>query len=99
MEPPGAVRTLVMLNFPHLPGIVGLIMITIGSIMCFWFPLDAKGHLKKGTWKTVGGFTQIGTDESDRLYRYYKSGFYIALVLIVAGSFLGLIDLLIKTNA
>jgi hypothetical protein len=87
-----------MLNFPHLPGIVGLIMITVGSIMCFWFPMDAKGYLKKGTWKTEAGFTQIGTDETDRLYRYYKSGFYIALVLIIAGSLLGLIDYLIKTN-
>ncbi len=85
-----------MPHVPHLPGIVGLVMITVGSLLLIWFPPDAKGFLKIGTWAHRNGFDYIGTDTTDRGYRFYKSGFYIALVLILAGSALGLIDLLIK---
>ncbi|MBS0378992.1 MAG: hypothetical protein JSS29_10945 [Proteobacteria bacterium] len=81
-----------MPHIAHLPGILGVVSGLAGSLMLIWFPADARGYLKKGTWETRGGYTYIGTDETDRQYRYFKSGFYAALVLVLVGSLLALFD-------
>jgi hypothetical protein len=78
----------------HLPGVIGFVMTVAGGFMMIWFPADAKGYLKKGKWGMKDGFTIIPTDESDRLYRFYKNGFYAGLVLLIFGALLGLIDYL-----
>lgn len=80
------------MHIPHLWGVVGLASNTVGALMLLWFPPDTKGFQKDGSWR--GWWSTGPTEKGKREYRYFRSGFQLAISLLALGFLLQLLDLL-----
>lgn len=76
----------------HPLGIVGLVLNMAGSMLLLWAPPGARGYRPDGS--AVGWFSFRATPEGKRRYLLYANGFRLAVLLLVVGFFLQLLDLI-----
>lgn len=90
-----------MILAPHVFGIVGLGLNIVATVLLIWFPPTVAEYTVEGQWVPGGGtFSELPknryeTQENVRSYRRHKRLFRLAIVLLLIGFALQLVDLLL----